>query len=166
MDFVFRRCYRGPLKAVILDWAGTTVDYGCFAPAGVFVEVFKRQQIDITMAEARAPMGMHKRDHIRVVSQMPRVAQAWQQTHNRPCAEADVEAMFQAFIPLQLDVIANHADLIPEVRRAQATLRRRSLGIGTTTGYNNAMMDILMPAAKRQGYTPDHLVCATDSTLR
>ena len=25
--------YSGPLKAVILDWAGTTVDFGSFAPA-------------------------------------------------------------------------------------------------------------------------------------
>ena len=162
MDFVFHRIYRGPLKAVILDWAGTTVDYGCFAPAGVFVEVFKQQQVEITMAEARAPMGMHKRDHIRVITQMPRVAELWQLVHSRACNEADIETMFQAFIPLQLDVISSHAELIPEVLRAQATLRRRQLHIGTTTGYNNEMMDILTQSAKRQGYTPDHLVCASD----
>jgi len=29
------------LQAVIFDWAGTTVDYGCFAPVTVFVEVFR-----------------------------------------------------------------------------------------------------------------------------
>ena len=37
MDFYFQRTYRGPLQAVLLDWAGTTMDYGCFAPAVVFV---------------------------------------------------------------------------------------------------------------------------------
>ena len=26
-------------EAVIFDWAGTTVDYGCFAPVQAFVEV-------------------------------------------------------------------------------------------------------------------------------
>ena len=36
MDFVFKRSYRGPLKAAILDWAGTVVDFGCVAPAVVF----------------------------------------------------------------------------------------------------------------------------------
>ena len=40
MDFAYRRSYRGPVKMVIFDWAGTTVDYGCYAPAVVFVEVF------------------------------------------------------------------------------------------------------------------------------
>ena len=27
-------------ECVIFDWAGTTVDYGCFAPVQAFVEVF------------------------------------------------------------------------------------------------------------------------------
>jgi phosphonoacetaldehyde hydrolase len=34
--------------------------------------------------------------------------------------------------------------------------------IGSTTGYNNEMMDILTCAAKKQGYVPDCVVCATD----
>jgi len=33
MEFVYRRSCRGPVKLVILDWAGTTMDYGCYAPA-------------------------------------------------------------------------------------------------------------------------------------
>ena len=45
------------LKAVILDWAGTTLDYGCYAPAVVFTEVFKRRGVEISMQEAREPMG-------------------------------------------------------------------------------------------------------------
>jgi phosphonoacetaldehyde hydrolase len=31
MEFYFRRSYRGPVKAILLDWAGTTMDYGCYA---------------------------------------------------------------------------------------------------------------------------------------
>ena len=31
--------YLGPLKAVVLDWAGTTVDHGCMAPAAVLETV-------------------------------------------------------------------------------------------------------------------------------
>ena len=29
------------IEAVIFDWAGTTVDYGCFAPVQAFIEAFK-----------------------------------------------------------------------------------------------------------------------------
>jgi phosphonoacetaldehyde hydrolase len=162
MDFLFRRVYRGSLKMVVLDWAGTTVDFGCFAPAGVFVRVFAEMGVEISMREAREPMGLHKRDHIRAISHMERVAAAWSAQHGRPCTEGDVEAMFERFVPLQLEVLADYAELVSEVPLAQASFRRRGLSIGTTTGYNRQMMDVLAPLAKRQGYEPDHIVCASE----
>jgi phosphonoacetaldehyde hydrolase len=48
MDFVYQRSYRGPLKAVILDWAGTTIDFGSFAPVAVFLHLFERHGISIS----------------------------------------------------------------------------------------------------------------------
>ena len=44
MNFGYKRSYRGPIEAVLLDWAGTTMDFGCMAPAVVFMEVFKRKK--------------------------------------------------------------------------------------------------------------------------
>jgi hypothetical protein len=35
MNLNYRRSYRGPIEAVLLDWAGTTMDFGCMAPAVV-----------------------------------------------------------------------------------------------------------------------------------
>ena len=32
MYFRYQRSYRGPVQAVIFDWAGTTVDFGSLAP--------------------------------------------------------------------------------------------------------------------------------------
>jgi len=128
----------------------------------VFVQVFAEQGVQVTMEEARAPMGMHKRDHVRTMAQMPAVARRWQQVHGRPCGESDVEAMFASFVPQQLAVIEHHSDLVPHVLEAQAEFRRRGLRIGTSTGYNREMMALLTAAASKQGYQPDNLVCATD----
>ena len=88
MDFVFKRSYRGPVKMVIFDWAGTTVDYGCYAPAVVFVEVFKRYGVEITMEQARAPMGLQKNEHIRAISRLEEVDAAWRERHGRACSDA------------------------------------------------------------------------------
>lgn len=52
----------GKIEAVIFDWAGTTVDFGCFAPVQAFVEVFKHFGIEPTMEEVRKPMGMLKKE--------------------------------------------------------------------------------------------------------
>ena len=62
----------GKIEAVIFDWAGTTVDFGCFAPVQAFVEVFKHFGIEPTMEEVRKPMGMLKRDHIKTMLSMER----------------------------------------------------------------------------------------------
>jgi len=71
MNFIFRRTYCGPVKAVIFDLAGTTVDYGSCAPAGAFIELFRRHNIEISNKQARGPMAMHKRDHIKILLQIP-----------------------------------------------------------------------------------------------
>jgi phosphonoacetaldehyde hydrolase len=162
MEFVFRRSYRGPLQAVILDWAGTTIDYGSRAPAMVFVEVFKRRNVTITFEEARKPMGMAKKDHIRELTRMGAVAQRWQDIHGQQPGEADVEAMYEEFIPLQLEALADYTDLIPGTRAVISELRHRSLKIGSNTGYNRDMTNILLAAARKQGYEPDSTVCASE----
>ena len=160
MDFVFQRSYRGPLKAILLDWAGTTMDYGCYAPAVVFIEVFKRKGVEISIEEARAPMGAHKKVHIRAISKIEVVAQRWEQVHGRRPDENDVEEMFQDFIPLQLACLADYADLIPGTLEAVADFRRRCLKIGSTTGYLNEMVEVLLEEARKRGYVPDSTVCA------
>jgi phosphonoacetaldehyde hydrolase len=150
------------LKAVILDWAGTTLDYGCCAPAVVFTEVFKRRGVEISMEEAREPMGTHKQVHIRRISQNPDVAARWQEAHGRLPTEEDVVAMFEAFIPLQLACLANYAELIPGTLDFVTAARARGLKIGSTTGYTVEMMKLLAQEAARRGYEPDHSVSAAE----
>jgi len=161
MEFVYRRTYRGPVKLVILDWAGTTMDYGCYAPAVVFIEVYKRQGVEISMKQARQPMGLHKRDHIKAISQMEEVADQWRQVHGRPVSEEDIDAMFAEFQPLQLQCLADYADLIPGTLEVVAALRERGILIGSSTGYFTEAMELLKEEAARRGYVPDSSVCAT-----
>lgn len=162
MQFRYERRYCGKVQAVILDWAGTTVDYGSRAPAGVFVEVFARQGVEISLAEARIPMGMQKRDHIRVLTEMPAIAQRWETTLGREPTETDVDAMYADFVPRQLEILPDYADLIPGVPAAQAAFRDMGLKIGSNTGYDREMTDLLLDEARERGYTPDATVCAAD----
>ena len=162
MTFVYRRAYTGPIKAVLLDWAGTTMDFGCMAPAVVFVEVYKRQNVPITMEEARAPMGAHKRVHIAKIGQLDSVRERWKEAHGKYPDDDDVGRMFADFVPLQLDCLSDYSDLIPGTLEAIAECRRRGMKIGSTTGYLPDMMEINRRDAARQGYEPDTTVCAGD----
>ncbi len=162
MHFSYRRSYKGPIEAVLLDWAGTTLDFGCMAPARVFVEVFERRQVPITIAEARAPMGAHKRVHLQRITELDSVRQRWQAVHGRPPDDDDVSAMFAEFVPLQLACLSTYSTLIPGTLAAVAELRARGIKIGSTSGYLAEMMKINQADAKRQGYEPDATVCAGD----
>lgn len=162
MEFNYKRGYTGPIKAVLLDWAGTTMDYGCYAPAVVFIDVYKTKGIEITMEQAREPMGAHKRDHIKQISQIPAVGQKWKEIHGTACIESDIDSMFADFIPKQLAVLARYADLIPGTLEAIEKFRNRGLKIGSTTGYTGEMMKLLLEEAKKRGYEPESTVCATD----
>jgi phosphonoacetaldehyde hydrolase len=150
------------LKAVVLDWAGTVLDFGSRAPMGVFVRAFAEFGVSISVAEAREPMGMAKRDHIAHVLRQPRVAAAWEEQHGRKPGESDIDAVYHVFVPMNVAVAADYAVMIPGAVDTVRTLRKRGLKIGSTTGYTRDILDRILPVAAAAGYAPDNLVCAGD----
>jgi phosphonoacetaldehyde hydrolase len=156
--------FKGPVRAAIFDWAGTTVDYGSRAPVDAFIELFRRHRVTVTAEQARGPMGSYKKDHIRMILAMEPVAQLWQQQCGRPVSAEDIEALFREFIPLQTEVIGRHADVIPGVAQIVRSLRQQGILIGATTGYTRAMMTSLLAPAAAAGYSPESSVCADDVT--
>ncbi|MFZ4288964.1 phosphonoacetaldehyde hydrolase [Variovorax sp. HJSM1_2] len=150
------------LSAVVFDWAGTILDFGSCAPMGAFVRLFEKFGIDLTIAEARGPMGMAKWDHIHALGQLPCVAAQWEKLHGKAFSKADVDHLYEVFTPMNAAVVADFADFIPGAVDMVNTLRARGLKIGSTTGYNRPIMDIVLPIAEKGGYVPDNLVCAGD----
>jgi phosphonoacetaldehyde hydrolase len=150
------------IKAVILDWAGTVVDFGSRAPMGAFVRAFAEFGVAIEVADARGPMGMAKWDHIHAVGHTPRVAAAWRARHGRDFSDADVDAIFAVFEPMNVASVVDHADFIPGAIEAIRALRARGIRIGSTTGYTRPIMEKLLPVAAAAGYAPEIVVCAGD----
>ncbi len=162
MEFTIHRIYNGKLKAAILDWAGTTVDYGSFAPTAVFLELFASRNVPITVDHARAPMGLMKKDHLRAIAFNPEVSRMWLDVHGKPISESDIDEMFDDFVPKQTRCLEEYAQVIPGVLQAVTAFRELGMKIGSTTGYTRAMMDVLVPIARTNGYSPDSWVSATD----
>lgn len=150
-----RRQNMNNIEAIILDWAGTAVDYGCFAPVQAFVEVFKHFGIEPTMEEVRKPMGMLKRDHIRTMLAMPRIQKLWVEKYQGPSQESDVEKLYELFESKLLSILDEFAQPKPYVLETVEQLREKGIKIGSTTGYTDIMMDIVTQKAKEAGYEPD-----------
>lgn len=151
------------LKAVVFDWAGTVVDHGSLAPMGVFVEAFAEFGVTITVAEARGPMGIAKRPHVAALLNLPRVAAEWEKLHGHKPTEADVDRVYDVFVPKNVAVAHKFADLIPGAAEAATAVRAMGLKIGTTTGYTHEIMAEIIPVAARQGFAPDIVVCTGDA---
>ncbi len=146
------------VQGVILDWAGTAVDYGCFAPVAVFVEVFAKRGITLTAEEARGPMGMLKRDHLRELCRLESVAEQWKAAFGRAPEEADVDSLYADFELMLFGILKQYATPIPGAIELVARLRSQGIKVGSTTGYTTEMMEIVSAEAKKQGYAPDGLV--------
>jgi phosphonoacetaldehyde hydrolase len=160
--YSYRRTYHGPVRGVVLDWAGTILDHGSLAPVVAFLEAFRRERVEITRNEARAFMGTYKKDHIRSLIELPRIRDRWREVHGEIPDESVVERIYEAFTPIQIACLAEHAELIPGCLETAQVLRGRGIRIGSNTGYSAPMMQVVLREASRQGFIADAMVCADD----
>lgn len=149
------------VQAVVLDWAGTVVDFGSFAPTQIFVEAFAEFGVAVSLEEARGPMGMGKWDHIRTLCNQPQIAERYRAVFNRLPTDDDVTALYERFMPLQIEKIALHSALIPGALDTIDALRDQGLKIGSCSGYPAVVMEKVVQLARQNGYVADHVV-ATD----
>lgn len=143
------------MEAVIFDWAGTTVDFGCFAPVQAFISAFEEFGITPTVEEVRKPMGMLKRDHIKTMMNMERIQQEWKRIHGRDFTEEDVDQVYEVSERSILKILDGYAAPKPYVLESVERLREMGIKIGSTTGYTDEMMEIVVPKARELGYAPD-----------
>ncbi len=161
-NFVYERTYRGKVKALVLDWSGTVADAYVLAPAVVFFEVFKKHGVEISMFEARGPMGLRKDLHIKALTEVPEISHRWKEIKGKDPDQGDVDAMFEDFVPMQLDCLRQYTDLLPGVAEVVQRLQKQGIKIGSTTGFVRSMVDILEEDAKGQGYVPDASVAGDE----
>src|SRR5579871_767278 len=88
-----------PVKAVVFDWAGTMVDFGCMAPVEALIEVFSAEGVPISDQEARRDMGKAKHDHLAAIMANPDVAARWRAEKHAAATDADIERIYHRLVP-------------------------------------------------------------------
>ena len=161
-EFIYTRTYHGKVKALILDWSGTVADAYVIAPAVVFVDVFEKQGVEISMEEARGPMGLRKDLHIAALTQEPEIRERWRKVKDDYPTQDDVDNMFSDFVPIQLDCLRRYTTLLPGVAETTKKIKADGIKIGSTTGFVRSMVDILAADAKEQGFHADVTVAGDE----
>jgi len=165
-EYAYSRTYKGKVKALVLDWSGTVSDAYVIAPAVVFVDVFARQGVEISMEEARGPMGLRKDLHIAALTKVPEIRERWIKVKDREPTQDDVDLMFEDFVPLQLACLKRYTTLLPGVAETTQQFQQQGIKIGGTTGFVRSMVDILAADAKEQGFDPDCTVAGDAAVSR
>lgn len=104
---------------------------------------------------------MGKWDHIRTLCDQPQISERYKKVFGRTPSDDDVTAIYQRFMPLQIEKIAEHSALIPGALETIAQLRGQGIKIGSCSGYPAQVMAKVVELAATRGYTADHVV-ATD----
>lgn len=152
-----------PVKAVIFDWAGTMVDFGCMAPVKALAQVFEAQGVPISEAEARVDMGKAKHDHVAALLADPAIAARWSAHHGRAPDAHDVDRVYHQVEPAMVEAAKAAAELIPGAAETYAAIRALGIKVGSGTGYTPEMMAAIRARAAEQGYDPDVVICAGDT---
>lgn len=152
-----------PVKAVVLDWAGTMVDFGCMAPVEALVNVFGAEGMSLSAEEARRDMGKAKLDHLRALLADAGVAARWRGLRGAAPSEGDIQRLYENLGPAMKIAAAKHSRLIPGAAETVTKLRELGVKIGSGTGYTREMMADILASAAGQGYAPDVVVCAGET---
>ena len=150
------------IDAIIFDWAGTMIDHGCFGPVIAFQKTFTHFDIETSVAECRAPMGLPKRDHIKAMIENPVINERIIKKTGREINETDLEAMYQYFLSINEDIVLEHISLIEGVVDTVSWLRSKGIKVGSNSGYGRRLMERILPIVAEAGYRPDNLVCGDD----
>jgi phosphonoacetaldehyde hydrolase len=150
------------LRALIFDWAGTTVDFGSLAPVRAIQKAFQEFGVPVDESTVRRDMGLPKRNHIAQIFSTEKVQAAWKNSQGALPLEADIERVYKRFIPLQMDALGEHSSVIDGVPEAIERARSRGLRIGSTTGYTRAMLDFLVTSSAHRGFNPDCSISPED----
>jgi phosphonoacetaldehyde hydrolase len=150
------------IRALVFDWAGTTVDHGSLAPVLTLERVLAEVGVAVPQAVIRRDMGLAKRDHIARLLKEPETAAAWLEAHGELPPESAIDALYAAFLPLQMECLLSYSHVLEGVPEAMTRFRAMGLRIGSTTGYTRVMLDSLVAAAALEGYSPEMALSPED----
>lgn len=146
-------------RLVVLDWAGTIIDSGSKAPLETFIRLFANEGIDVPENVASEPMGLGKREHIERILANKDVGNAWTKQFGRPHTSTDIDRLYHAYEPIQLEAVRRHGTLVNGACETVAWLRTNGIKVAGTTGYPKVIAQVIWDLAREQGFQLDANIC-------
>ncbi len=150
------------IRLVVFDMAGTIIDHGSVAPVVALIAAFRELGLELSVEDARGPMGLHKLDHIAAVLRMPTVISQWKTVFGNEPTGVDAKAIYERFLPVQAVEAQSRTELIPGALSCVAALREKKIKSGTTTGYPRSIGQPITDAVAARGWSADYSLFPDD----
>lgn len=160
------RCsYNRRIRGVVFDLAGTIVDFGVMAPVRAMRKTFRHFGVTVSEGDVRFYTGLEKKEHIRKLGFSSRVRESWRDIYKRDITEEDIESLYRKFVPNQITEIKNYPCLVPNSLEVIEFIRGlHDVKLGSTSGYNRAMVDVVIDNMSKRGLNLD-ITVASDEIL-
>ncbi|CAN1527615.1 COG0637 Predicted phosphatase/phosphohexomutase [Caulobacteraceae bacterium] len=155
---------KNQIKAVFFDWAGTMVDFGSRAPVLAMQSAFLACGVEVSEASVRAHMGKAKRDHVMSMFTDADVSSRWIKVKGSHPGDAEADALMIELEPAMAREAAKASKLIPGAKKVFDDLVASGIKVGSSTGYTHTMMAEVVRLAADQGYHPQTILCAGDTS--
>ncbi|MCB9638670.1 MAG: phosphonoacetaldehyde hydrolase [Myxococcales bacterium] len=155
MEFFYQRSYRGPVKAVVLDLEGTSIDHGGLGLAKALIELFQRYQVSLPMDRAHTPHALLKEVHLQRLFQTPSIAEQWRKQHQSLPDGAKLQSLVDELQQIQLSHTTQTAQLLPGVASSVQKWQQAGILISAVSSETEVITQAHIQHAATQGFQPD-----------
>lgn len=146
------------LKGLILDVAGTFVDFGSMAPTVALLNSFQKNGIILTNEEVRFGMGLLKIDHTQAIFSQDTVISKWKKKYKKYPTIEDIQKVYND-IEIELKkIVKDFCEPINGIYELKEYAKVKGIKIGTTTGYTQEMMDLISPELEKRNLIMDSML--------
>lgn len=149
------------ITTLVTDILGTVLGKHCLVLDKPLIDAFAKHGVSITREEARRPTGISKISHIREILTFPSVINRNKTSVYKFGSEKDTQDIFDLYKPLQLEALSDPESIrpLPGVIQTLQQLKEMGIKIGVTTGFDTAMMNVIINSSKENiGQYFDHVV--------
>lgn len=141
------------IRAVIFDWAGTTIDYGNQAPAIALRKTFKQFGIEVNLSDFSCD-GTDPLIQIKRLMATEKCQKEWYIAHPDLSLETGVAQLNRWFNRNILEILPQIAEVKSGMPALISYFRTQGIRFATTTRYTREMLTQILPLASEQGFDP------------
>src|SRR5579872_5609683 len=141
------------ITTLVTDVLGTILGKHCLALDKPFMGAFEKNGVLITKEEARKPTGISKFSHIKEILTFPSVNRRFEKERKRKIdLDKDAQTIFDMYKPLQLETLSNPDNIqaLPGIIQTLQQLKGMGIKIGVTTGFDTAMMNVIIDSSEEK----------------